>query len=166
MSLHVTPSEGISQICMAFCILRHMPHCFSQPDIFVAASLQCSPKGWVAPCGAQTPHPSGREFCTYDITPLLWVTVPLEGFLVRPCLCLCYPSLCDAFIPCCWQSFSAGFHFSRNYSICSCRFGVSLGGGKFRVFLCQLGLSLHTVSPSVMQTCKVLKTKTDIIGYR
>lgn len=32
----------------------------------------------------------------------------------------------------------------QNYSICSCKFGVSMGGGDFRVFLCHhLVLSLH-----------------------
>ena len=37
-----------------------------------------------------------------------------------------------------WRSSSASFQvfFNGSYSICSCRLGVSVGGGEFRVLLC------------------------------
>lgn len=37
-----------------------------------------------------------------------------------------------------WRSYSANFHFffGVNCTISSCRLGVSLGGGEFRLFLC------------------------------
>lgn len=58
-------------------------------------------------------------------------------FFGRPHLCLSDISCCGPFIICC----GGGVHlvqvfFRGNCSICSCRFGVSMGGGPFRIFLC------------------------------
>ena len=56
---------------------------------------------------------------------------------MRQCLCLSYPSQCISFI----FGYGGAIHLviryfsEENYSICSCKFVVSMGGGEFMVFL-------------------------------
>lgn len=74
---------------------------------------------------------------------LLYVTRLGVRFLERLLLCFSYPSWYGPFILCCRESYSGSFHFffSRNYSICIYRCGVSVGEDDFSVFLCcYLGL--------------------------
>lgn len=58
-------------------------------------------------------------------------------FLVRPCFCLSYPFHCGPFIICCRDAVQLifRFFFIGNFSICSCRFVVSVGGSDFNIFL-------------------------------
>lgn len=73
----------------------------------------------------------------------LWVAMPRMRFLARPHFASpLWPSSHLL-----WRRYSAGFRvlFARNYSIYSCRFGVSVEGDNFRIFLHHhVGLPLNT----------------------
>ena len=66
------------------------------------------------------------------------------------------PILMLSFSPLLWRFWSSSFHvpFRRNYSICSCWFVVSVGGGEFGIFL------HHHLEPSLsyFYFCSFLST--------
>ena len=68
----------------------------------------------------------------------LQIAAPGMVFMVRPCLSLFYPPWCGPLsrLPM-WMSCSASFQifFRANFSTCTCRFNVSMGGVGFRIFL-------------------------------
>lgn len=101
----------------------------TKPDDLGDSFPGADPKGWGAWWRAQTPTPWGGAAGPWD--PLLCVVALDVGFLVRH-LCLSFPSLCGLFIFCCGVRCSQ-FSFSKNFSICSCRFCCIHGQG---VFLC------------------------------
>lgn len=84
------------------------------------------------------------ETLNYDIPP------PFVGYhagvhvLARLHLCLSYLSQCGLFILCYGVAVKLVFRsFSKNpCAMCSCGFGVSIGRGEFRVFLCHY-VELH-----------------------
>lgn len=59
------------------------------------------------------------------------------GFLERRCLCFSYPSGCDLLILGCGRPVGLVFRgvFRKNCCICSYMLVLSMGGGKFRIFL-------------------------------
>ena len=74
--------------------------------------------------------------CLYGEIPPCCV-LPRVVFLLRPCFCLSYPSWCGPFIFWCGTISSSFQIFSRrNWSLHSYRFGMSLKGDDFRIFLC------------------------------
>ena len=112
----------------------HKPHSFSKSDILGAHLSGEGSKGSDARYGAWIPCSSGGALYLWDTS---WVgaSAPEVGFLVRPHLCLFY--LSDVVLLSWWRSHSASFQvfFTINWSMCSCRFGVSVGRGEFRILL-------------------------------
>ena len=98
-----------------------------------------SPNGWGVQDGSQTPL-----ILSEMLQPMRSLSIVCHyarggmGFPARPNLSLLPISWCGPFIPCCRGNCSASFWFflSRNYFICGCRSGMSVGGGEFRIFLC------------------------------
>ena len=115
------------------------------------------PKGWGAWYGAQMLSSSASgKITTFVILPdngFLWSACgfSLEGssLLFLPILMLSFHLLLWRF---CLPTFRVPFR--RNYFIHSCRFVVSIGGGKFRIFLC------HHLQPFLpyFNFCSILST--------
>ena len=140
------PSKrGISGPCSPLCVLDMNPDCFQSQMFWVSSfpvqfpgvrvpDMECKPsllrkKLWI--CEIFTNCASLHQGWVFGKT----ASLPL------------LPS-CGPFIL--WikdkRSYSDSFQifFRGNYFVCSCRFVVSVGGGKFKIFLCShLGLPFH-----------------------
>lgn len=119
---------------------------FSNQTVGVCIS-GASPKCWSPWYGACDLCFSGICFLFVRSLPLVGVHIGGRVFGKTMSLHLLLISVYP-FYPLLWRScFSSFSHlfFQREFSICNCRFGVSLGGGKFRVFLC-CHLELPTLS--------------------
>lgn len=123
---------GISFPCSPLSLLDINSIGFSKPDLWRAYVSDADPKGW----GPDVEH---KCFTTQ------WSSVFLSSLLISghytgdevfgKTVSLPYlPTLMCTFYPLFLRSCSASFQ--RNYSICSCRFGVSMVGGELRIFLC------------------------------
>ena len=109
------------------------PHWFSKPDVLGPHLFGTGPSGCDAWCGVWTPCFLGRS-SVFVRSPWLWVTMLWVEYLSRPFLLSIsvwpfYPLLCRN----CSASFQA--FFRGNGSTSSWGFGVSVGGGEFRIFL-------------------------------
>ena len=74
--------------------------------------------------------------------PLDHMTLPRVGFTVRVCLSLSYAFQCGYFLACLMcrnYTASVWIPFKENFSGCSCRFNVYMGGGDFRFLCCHHG---------------------------
>lgn len=115
----------------------HKPHLFLKPNIL---GVHCSSEGfksWRASCGAQTPHPSGRN-ATF-LRSLLTMGQQAGCVVFGTTMSLPPPSVSIwPFYPSLWSSYSASSQvlFRANCYICRCIFSVSMGGGEFRIILC------------------------------
>lgn len=112
---------------------------YFQSQTFCGPHLSSAgPKVWCASCGEQYSHSLGRSSGPVRSFPICGLLC-WGGVLGKTLsLCIFYPSRCDPFIPCCGEGCSTNFQFffGRIYSICSYKFGVVVGGGEFRIFLC------------------------------
>ena len=115
------------------------------------------PKGWGAWYGAQMLSSSASgKITTFVILPdngFLWSAC---GFSLEGSSLLFLPVLMLSFFLSLWRFWLPTFRvpFGRNYFICSCRFVVSIGGGKFGILLC------HHLQPFLpyFNFCSVLST--------
>lgn len=129
ISVHTQAPQRISQIPTAPWIPWTEVHWFPKSHALGASSLWC--RSWelrwlmwyklFTPWGG-APDPQSPA--------LLCVAAPGVVFLARLHLCLSSLSWCGPFVLCCggngWSSFQ--FFLSGNYSICTCRLGVSMAG--------------------------------------
>lgn len=140
----MSPSKRVSQISTTPWVLWIEAQLVSKARYFGGfMSLAQVPRDGVPDVGHKPFPLQGEALGLRDPSPLC---VAGWGFLVRPYLSLSYPSWCGPFILCCGGRCLVSFQFflSRNYSIFSCIFGVSIGGDEFLVFLCcHLGPSLY-----------------------
>lgn len=89
------------------------------------------PKVWCAQCGAHTSNSLGRASVLLRSLAIVYYHAK-GGIFGKTLFSASFtPFDCGPFILCCGKSFSANFQFSfssGNYSICSCGFGVYMGG--------------------------------------
>ena len=108
-----------------------------QSQMFWGLSFSAGPKGWGAWSGAWTPCFSGRRSVFVRPLPIVGHSTKC-GFLGENTSLPLHPVLMWSFYPSLLKSYLASFQafFRGNYSMCSGKFGVSMGGGEFRLFLC------------------------------
>ena len=78
--------------------------------------------------------------------PLDHMTLPRVGFMVRGCLSLSYAFQPGYFLLCLMcrnYTASVWIPLKENFSGCSCRFDVSMGGDNFRFLCCHHGTISH-----------------------
>ena len=127
MSLHVSPLRANFSVPTSFCW-------FSKPKVLGTHLSSAGCKRWGTWCGARTPSSSGRSSIFVRSVVLVGCCARGEVFGETALLTL-LPILMWSFYPLLWRWCLASVQvFFR--SICSCRFGVSMGGGEFRIFLC------------------------------
>lgn len=114
---------------------RHKPRWFLKRKYFGDSGLWCRSQGlgchiW----GMDSLVPQVMLPCLWDPS-WVWVSVQEVGVLVR--LYLCLSNLSGVVLLSTWRNCSTSFQalFIGNWSMCSCRFGVSVGGAEFRIFL-------------------------------
>lgn len=124
--------EGSLSLLWYFGIPGHQPCWFSKPGVLWTHLSSADPVVWGAWCGAPIPHSSDRSTSLWDPFPLC-VARPIWVF----CKTMCLPFLLNLV----WTFYPLlrrAVHLvsRRRWSICSFWYGVSVGGGKFRNFLC------------------------------
>lgn len=85
----------------------------------------------------ESPTPQGKDPYLCDSSQL-WIAETGCGFSLGEIVSLpLLPISVLSFKPLVWRPCSSSFQvfFQGNYSICSCKFMVFVGGGEFRVFL-------------------------------
>lgn len=136
-----------SQLTIAFWLCGHKPHWLSKLDALGAFLSGASVKSCGAQCGV---HVSDRSL-GFWVPSQLWIASLGGGFMVTACLSLFYLLQFGFYLICpMCRKYSASFlffvfFFSRNCSICSCRFGVPMGDGGFMIFL-HYHLELETLN--------------------
>ena len=108
-------------------------------------------KNWDARCWVQIFHSSGRNWELW-VPSQLYVAVPGVGFMASLCLSFSYPFPCGFFLFTQCAGVIRGNSLREDPFICSCTFGVSVGGGVFSIFWgCHVGPEL---SQLVFFMCK------------
>lgn len=102
-----------------------------QSQMFWGLISQCRSQGWGAWCGVQTPHSSGRSSMFVWSLPI--VGRQAGGGAFGKTAFLSYSFWCGSFTLCC--GVAVQLVFRGNCCICGCRFVVSMGGNKFRIFI-------------------------------
>lgn len=126
LSLYTSSLRQVSQ----FPIALWVSWMFSKPDILWSHIYVVGPRCWSA-YGAQIPHSSERSSgfwdpsCSRDGIFGKTTSLSLLTILIWPFYCLLWRS-----IQLVLTSFLRGI-----YSICNCRFSVSVGGSEFRIFI-------------------------------
>ena len=105
------------------------PHWFSKPDVLGAHFFGTGPDGCGGCCGVWTPCFLGRSSAVVIVGHHAVGGVFVETFSLPTSVWPLYPLLC--------RNCSASFQtfFRGNGSTSSWAFGVSVGGGEFRIFL-------------------------------
>lgn len=119
---------------VTFGTLGCQPHWFSKPDVLEACLTGADLRGQVAQCGAPTPHFLEKSACLMRSLPIVCCHAKGRFFFCETISLPLYPSCCGPFILYCGEQFiQFSDLFRRKWSICSCTFGVPMGGGEFRI---------------------------------